>query len=167
MVAAALVTTIASGVAYLIVWSRHEAWSAGVRSTAASLAVQKMEQLRSLAWYMDPEGVAVSDGETDLAEDPPRAGALGLRQSPGGSLVQNLAGFVDYLDVDGRWCGTGAQPPPGTAFVRRWAVEPFGGDADDTLVLSVTVRAIRDEAAGLDTSPRTVRLRTIRTRVAR
>jgi hypothetical protein len=165
VIAAALVTTIAAGVAHLLVWSRHEAWSAGMRSTAVFLAVQKMEQLRSLAWYADPAGAGISDETTNLAEDPPAAGGSGLQPSPGGSLVQNTAGFVDYVDLQGRWCATGARPPACAAFVRRWAVQPFDADPADTRVLTVLV--VPAGEASRRASPRAVRLQTIRTRAAR
>jgi hypothetical protein len=165
VVAAALVTTIAAGVAHLLVWSRREAWSAGVRSAAVSMAVQKMEQLRSLDWYTDPGGARVSDETTTVAEDPPVPGGSGLQPSPGGSLAGNTAGFVDYVDSEGRWCGTGTPAPPCAVFVRRWAVEPFESDPDDSRVLTVLV--FPPGEAPHAASPSMVRLQTIRTRVAR
>lgn len=164
VVAAAVVTTIAAGVAHLMTWARQEAWSAGLRSAAVVSAVQKLEQLRSLAWYTDADGSTVSDETTSLAEDPPASTGTGLRPSPAGSLAQNTQGFVDYLDAQGRWCGTGVRPPPCAAYVRRWAVEPFDGDPEHARVLAVHVMPILE--ASRERGVRVVRLRTIRTRVA-
>ncbi len=165
VIAAAVVTTIAAGVAHLITWARHEAWSAGRRSVAVIAAEQKVEQLRSLAWYTDPGGANVSDQTTNLAEEPHTSGGSGLQPSPGGTLAQSTVGFVDYLDAHGRWCGTGAQPPRCAIFVRRWAVRSFDPDPADSRVLAVLVIPVGD--ASLPSSPRGVRLQTIRTRRAR
>jgi hypothetical protein len=165
VIAAAIVTTIAAGVAHLLTWARHEAWAAGVRSTAVLLAIQKMEQLRSLDWYTDSTGTRVSDEATNLAEDPPGPAGRGLQPSPGGSLDQNVAGLVDYVDADGRPCGTGTQVPPCAAYVRRWAVEPFGADPEDTRLLVVRVLPVAE--AFRERPTRAVRLQTVRTRVAR
>ena len=62
---------------------------------------------------------------------------------------------MDYLDRDGRRVGTGAQPPPGTVFVRRWSVSPVGAPGGDALLLQVLVVAtsVRGPAATLDPRP--------------
>lgn len=166
IVASALVITMTAGVAHLLVWARRAAWSAGTGRAAVSMAAQKMEQLRAIPWHLDAGGAVVSDATTDLAHDPPRAGGTGLQPSPGGALERNTPGFVDYLDGDGRWCGTGVRPPPAAAFVRRWAIQPFPPDAADTIVFVVVVQAVADAAMGAAARDRAVRLRTIRTRVA-
>ncbi len=163
IVAAAIVVTVTAGTAHLLVWARRAAWTAGVETAAVSMGVQKMEQLRSLAWYVDAAGAPVSDSTTSLAHDPATAGGPGLGLSPGDALERDTPGFVDYLDPEGRWCGTGARRPSNAAFVRRWAVERFGADPADTLILTVVVVPVVDAAAG-DTL-RSVRLQTLRTRV--
>ncbi len=165
VVAAAIVVTVAAGVAQLLVWARRAAWSAGVRTTAVSIAVQKVEELRSLSWSVDAAGAPLSDATTNLANDPPSADGTGLRPSPAGVLEQNTPGFVDYLDQEGKWCGTGARPPGQAAFVRRWAIEPFSADPADTIVLHVIVLPIADANVSPARSALGVRLRTVRTRV--
>jgi hypothetical protein len=164
LIAAAVVTTIAAGVAHLLAWARHEAWAAGVRSTAAVVAVQKMERLRSLSWQVDADGNIVSDERTNLAEDPPTADGTGMGPSPAGSLEQNVMGFVDYVDGHARWCGTGTHPPACAAYIRRWAIEPVGTDPDHARRLTVLVIPIGESFR--ERPLRTVRLQTIRVRVS-
>ena len=96
------------------------------RATFASvLAAQKMEQLRSLP--------------------------LALLQI-GGSLSDNLAGYCDFLDEYGRSLGTASDPPGGTVYIRRWAIEMARG-ASDTLIAQVIVipRTWRGSAASRGT----------------
>lgn len=166
IVASAVVVTVIAGVAHLAVWSRRAVFSAGTRSSAASLAVQKMELLQSLAWHVATDGSAVSDETTDASHDPPRPGGPGLTESPAGTLERNTPQYVDYLDPHGRWCGTGASAPPAAAFVRRWAIEPFPGDERDTIRVIVAVEPIAHAATSGGRGPGIVRLQTIRTRVA-
>lgn len=122
---------------------------ARLESTAVVLASQKLEQLRALEWNSDDAngGWPSSDTTTDLTRDPPVAGGLGLTASPAGSLNGNVPGFVDFLDVGGRWVGTGTRPPPDAAFIRRWAVTPLPANAADTLALQVLVTTVTRDAA--------------------
>jgi len=166
LVAAAVVITIAAGVAHLLVWSRRATWSAGVRSTAVVLATAKLEQLRALDWFTDAAGVPVSDTSTNLAREPHTPDGTGLRPSPPGTLAQNTPGFVDFVGLDGAWRGTGRDAPPGAVFVRRWGIAPYPDDPAGTLVLTVVTfhlgagRAFPASAAGA------VRVQTLRTRLA-
>lgn len=82
-------------------------------STTLLLAEQKMEQLR---------------GETGSSASPP------------GALSVDTPGYVDYLDASGRSLGTSVvTPPPGTAYVCRWSIEPLPGSPVNTIVLQVLV----------------------------
>lgn len=107
---------------------------------ATTLAAQKIEQLRGLAWGMASDGTAVADLESNVAEWPERpSGGPGLEYSPPGTLAANTPGYVDYLDASGGWIGSGASPPGPAVFARRWSIEPAGPSAPATLVLRVAV----------------------------
>ncbi len=154
LVAAAVLVGLAAGVAQVAVHTGAAVQASGAQGRALFLAVQKMEQLQSLAWTFDADLQPVSDESTSLAFDPPTPGGRGLQASgpvtgPGGD------GYVDYLDRDGRWIGTGAAPPAGTEFVRRWSVSPLTAPAGDPLLLQVVVIAtgVRGPAATLDPRP--------------
>jgi len=166
LTAAAVIVTISTGVALLIVRSTRAIWTAGVSSSAVVVAQQKLEQLTALEWRTDAAGVRRSDQSTDLSVDPPAPGGSGLQPSPSGSLDRNIPGFVDFVGRDGHWRGRGAAPVPGTAFVRRWSIAAHQGDPADTLILTVVVLPVADVSAGI-MHPAAVRLQTIRTRTAR
>ena len=97
---------------------------------AAALADNRLEELDALAWTLRPDGVLLNDSTTDLSRPSPAPGGSGLGLSPPGTLDADTPGYVDYLDAAGRWLGAGDRAPPGTAFIRRWAVSvPAGGGA--------------------------------------
>ena len=101
-----------------------------------------MEQLRGLTWGLQGSGgalIPVTDTTSNLATDPVGDDGLGLQPSPSTSLDESTAGYVDYLDAAGRWVGTGTTPPAGTAFVRRWSIQPLATNPNNTLVLQVRV----------------------------
>ena len=128
------------------------------------LAVAKLEQLRSLTWGFDTDGSALSDTSTDLTSAEPRSGGVGLAPSPSDSLLVTATGYVDYLNVSGQWQGTGAQPRPGTVYIRRWAVTPLPVDPAHTVILEVAVTTLGDEVRGEGRATPLVILSTIRTR---
>ena len=164
IVSAAILIAVTSGVGHLLIAARQAAWAAGTDTRTAAMAVEKLEQLRSLAWYVDPAGARVSDVTTDVSTHPASGGGSGLQRSPGGTLERNTPRFVDYLDGNCRWCATGARPPAGAAYVRRWAIEPFAPDPADTLILTVLVFPIADPRLIGGRPLRGTRLQTIRTR---
>ena len=144
IIACGLIVVLAAGVAQLTLASVAAVRQAGERTTALLLAVQKMEQMRSLAWSRDLTGSGpVSDLTTDLTVDPPGAGGAGLRAAPADSLDRDVPGYVDYLDGRGVWVGAGARPPSGAAFVRRWSVRAAPGASGDLLALDVVVLPLR------------------------
>ena len=133
-------------------------------SVAALLAGQKMEQLRGLAWNLDPAGAPSSDFTTDLTVVPESAtGGSGLTPSPAGALDQNTAGYCDFVDGAGNVLGGGTTAPPGTVYTRRWSIDALPGNPDNTLVLQVLVSRPNVGAAS---PPDAARLASIRTRKA-
>jgi hypothetical protein len=167
LVASALVITVTSSVAQLIVWSRRAAWSAGIETTAVRLAALKLEQLRGLPWHVDAAGTLVSDDTTNLSTEPPAANGGGLQPSPAGTLDRNTPGFMDYVGADGRWRGSGGRAPAGAAFVRRWSVVPLESDAAHSLILTVVFVPLADAPRQRGRPLHGARLQTITTRTVR
>jgi prepilin-type N-terminal cleavage/methylation domain-containing protein len=115
---------------------------------ATMLAQQKMEQLRGLTWGFDTIGLPISDVTTDSSVVPQAAGCpaatnagqgTGLSPSAGGTLAGNVAGWVDYLDINGCLLGGGGAIPNRTVYIRRWSVEPLPTNPNNTLILQVLV----------------------------
>lgn len=155
LVAAGIVVGLAAGVAQVALLTASAVRASGAQGRALFLAVQKIEQLQSLVWTFGNALQPVSDDATTLALDPPAAGGRGLQMSAPITSPAGGDGYVDYLDRDGRWVGTGAQPPSGTAFIRRWSVSPISVPTGDALLLQVLVAAIgvRGPATALDVRP--------------
>ena len=159
LVALLIIMVMALGTAQLFAISIRATHAARNQTATTALAAQKLEQLRALTWGFDAQGTGlpVSDTTTNLAQDPPTGTGAGLNPSPTGTLNQNIAGYVDYLDARGQWVGTGAWPPETAAYIRRWSVEPLATNPNNTLILQVLVTTVQREdsvvAAGL-TGPR-------------
>lgn len=116
---------------------------AGRASThCAILAVQKVEQLRALAWGVTDGGDAAVDSTTDVSTVPETSGGTGLSASPAGTLSANVPGFVDFLDAGGAWVGSGASVPQDAAYIRRWSIAPLADSPLDTVVIRVVVMAV-------------------------
>jgi prepilin-type N-terminal cleavage/methylation domain-containing protein len=140
LMALALLTGVLLVVAHLLVVAARAADSSRDATVATVLAVQKVEQLRALARGVAPDGTDVDDLQSDVAAWPAQpTGGTGLAPSPPGTLLVDTAGFVDYLDGTGQWVGSGASPPAGAAFARRWSIDPAGPAAPTSLVLRVGV----------------------------
>jgi hypothetical protein len=144
-VALFLSVTAAVGVVRLLDVSARTNHEARLRTTATVLAVQKIEQLRSLAWARGPSGEAITDRRTNLSVDPPTDDGPGLGAAPDAALDLNLPPYVDYLDSSGAWLGTGPTPSVGAAYVRRWSISPLPSRPDETLVLVVVVVPLERE----------------------
>jgi hypothetical protein len=138
-IATALFTVATLASAHLMVWASRALWGTGAQTLALAAAQAKMEQLQSLAWHFDANGNRVSDFDSDLSQQLMTSGGPGLSPSPANALAASLDGYADYLDAEGRWVGSGIQPPARAAYVRRWAVRPLAGAAEDMLVLQVLV----------------------------
>jgi len=148
--------------------------NAGAKSTtyASVLAQQKMEQLRSMTFGFDNLGLPITDTTTDITVVPEKVtGGKGLAPSPTGSLGKNTDGYFDFLDKAGNSLGGGATPPSGTAYIRRWSVEPLPTNPNNTLVFQVLVTRFRDRGAA-DTAvevkrlPEEARIISVKTRKA-
>ena len=148
VVSMAILTTVSLGVAQLFAASTNANRVAHDRTSTTAMAEQKMEQIRSLDWGFDlqGQGLPVTDTTTNLAVYPHRDNGSGLNPSPNDSLLKNTAGFVDYLDANGAWVGTGDEPTAGAAYIRRWAIIPLPTNPNNTLVLQVLVTSVADEA---------------------
>lgn len=148
MVSMGLLTAVSLGVAQLFgVATRATHLSKG-QTTTTVLAEQKIEEIRSLMWGFDTEGMGlpVSDTTTNLAVSPHAANGTGLNPTPSGCLDANTAGCVDYLDANGAWVGTGLTPPGDAVYIRRWAIHPLPTNPNNTLVLQVLVTPVATEA---------------------
>jgi prepilin-type N-terminal cleavage/methylation domain-containing protein len=121
--------------------------AARLQTCAVALATARMEELRSLAYTLDPAGAPLTDGSTNLSTDPPATGGPGLTPSPPGALEQNTSGYVDFLDAGGRWLSAGPSVPARAAFVRRWSIDQPADGSPDSLVLQVIVRPIVEDTS--------------------
>ena len=167
LMATALVT-----LAQLFVLSTRSNIAARNTTHAAVLAEQKLEELRSLTWGFDPDGLPVSDLSSNTAVSPETpTGGRGLDPSPLSSLQENTAGYVDYVDDYGNKVGEGtAAPPDEAAFTRRWSITPLPTNPNNTLIIQVLVtrhrwRGSADEGS-VKRLPEEARLITVKTRKA-
>lgn len=141
--------------AQLFALSTRSNFSSRSNTYAALLAQQKMEQLRGLTWGFDILGLPVSDYTTDTSASEAISGcvvsaggsATGLSPSPWGTLQQNTAGWVDYVDENGCILGGGGTAPARTKFIRRWSVEPLPSNPNNTMILQVLVTRRSDRGA--------------------
>jgi type II secretory pathway pseudopilin PulG len=143
--------------------------SARTGSFAAVLAEQKIEQLRALTWGFDSLGLPISDSATDTSVSPElAAGGTGLSPSPSNTLQANTDGYVDYLDNNGVQLGGGTVIPAGTAYIRRWMIEPLPTNPNNTLIIQVLVTRRQDrgvaDAGSVMRLPDEARLVTVKTR---
>ena len=150
LISVAILSSVSLGVAQLFAVSAMANLTAKDKTSTSMLAMQKMEQLRGLTWGYantpgDALGVPTQDTTTDLSVEPPLTGGPGLQPSPAGTLENNVANYVDFLDGAGMWLGTGAAPPAGTVYVRRWSVDPLPASPNDTLVLQVMATTLKQE----------------------
>jgi prepilin-type N-terminal cleavage/methylation domain-containing protein len=134
----------------------------------ATMAVERIEQLKGLTWGLGEATAAapVSDTGTDLSGPSPSSGGGGLGTSPLDALVVSQPGYADFADRRGNWMGAGASPPAGAAFVRRWRIARVPATAD-CLAIEVLVDVVDDVArrAGKPTVA-AVRVTTVKARKA-
>ena len=135
IIATGMLATLVVGVGQVFIVSSRAIHVARVRTLAAILAAQKMEQLRSLSWAHAPGGGLLSDLTTNLAAEPPTRDGPGLSPAPAGSLDTDMPSYVDYANAAGARTPTRAA----AAFVRRWSVAPLASDPQNLLVLDVRV----------------------------
>jgi type II secretory pathway pseudopilin PulG len=149
-----LLTTVSLGVAQIFAMSTRMNYVARGQTSATAMAEQKLEQLRGLTWGFDlqGQGLPLSDTTTNLAVFPPTATGFGLNPSPADSLEQNTPGYVDFLDANGTWVGTGVNPPGTAVYIRRWSITPIPTNPNNTLVLQVLVTTVASEATRVATA---------------
>lgn len=154
LVAMGLLTAVSMGVAQLFALSTRANLIAKGATSTTSMAEQKLEQLRGLTWGFDLEGqgLPLSDTTTNLTVFPPTHDGSGLNPSPGDALEQNTSGFVDFLDGNGAWVGTGSTPPASAVYIRRWSIQPLPTNPNNTLVIQVLVTPVVSEAARLEST---------------
>ena len=161
VVSMGLLTTVSLGVAQLFAVSTNANRTARNQTSTIAMAEQKMEQIRSLTWGFDLQGLGlpVTDTTTNLANYPHTTDGGGLNPSPTDALLKNRTGYVDYLDYSGVWIGTGGTPPDGTAFIRRWTILPLPTNPNNTLVIQVLVTPMANEMRRVDADDATTRAR--------
>lgn len=151
LVSVSLLSLVSLGVAQLFAVSTKANMSSKGTTSTALLAVQKMEQLRSLTWGYDLSssalGLPATDTTTDLSLPTPSGGGAGLNPSPGNTLTANVQGYVDYLDQNGAWVGNGSQAPGNASYIRRWAITPLPTNPNNTLVFQVRVTTVAQDRA--------------------
>jgi type II secretory pathway pseudopilin PulG len=149
LISMGILTAVSLGVAQLFAVSTRANLIARGQTSTTAMAEQKLEQLRSLTWGFDTsgQGLPVSDTTSNLAIDPPSPTGGGLNPSPADSLEQNTPGYVDFLDPNGQYVGTGMTAPGTAAFIRRWSVRPLPTNPNNTLVLLVLVTPVANEGS--------------------
>ena len=142
-----LLMTVSLGVAQLFAVSTHANRVARNQTSTSALAEQKMEQIRSLTWGFDLQGLGlpVTDTTTNLAKYPHAADGPGLNPSPSDALERNTSNYVDYLDANGVWLGTGTNTPSSAAYIRRWSITPLPTNPNNTIVIQVLVTPASNE----------------------
>jgi len=148
LIATSVLTVGLAALAQLFAISTRANFSAKTMTAASVLAQQKMEQLRGLTWGFDLVGLPLSDYATNIsiAQETP-TGGVGLTPSPRGALEKNVDGYCDFLDKYGVSLGGGETPPSGTAFIRRWSIDPLPSHPNNTLILQVFVSPARNHRA--------------------
>jgi prepilin-type N-terminal cleavage/methylation domain-containing protein len=154
LVAMGLLTAVSIGVAQLFALSTRANVIAKGQTSTTAMAEQKLEQLRGLTWGfdLDGQGLPLSDTTTNLTVFPPTHDGSGLNPSPTDALEQNTAGFVDFLDGNGAWVGTGDKPPASAVYIRRWSITPLPTNPNNTLVIQVLVTPVTSELARVESA---------------
>lgn len=149
-----LLTVVSLGVAQLFALSTRANLVARGQTSTTALAEQKMEQIRSLTWGFDlqGQGLPVSDTMTNLSVYPPAQNGSGLNPSPADALEENTPGFVDFIDAQGNWVGTGTTPPATAAYIRRWSILPLPTNPNNTIVIQVLVTPVSNEQARVESA---------------
>lgn len=156
LISMGLLTVVSLGVAQLFALSTRANLMAKGQTATTAMAEQKLEQIRGLTWGFDlqGEGLPLSDTTTNLSVSPPAHNGTGLNPSPSDSLERNTAGYVDFLDANGAWVGTGMAPPRTAAYIRRWSIQPLPTNPNNTIVIQVLVTPVASEAARVESPSR-------------
>ena len=147
VVATGILVTALAGIAQLFALSVRSTRDAGTQGAALMAAQDKIEILRSLALTYSPVGAPVTDA--------------GLASSASGSLSEDTAGFVDYLDAEGAEVAVEGDGR-GAALTRRWRVTPVDNFVPEAIAVEVCV--FRWPADGLGPQAAEACLATVRAR---
>ena len=152
LISMGLLTVVSLGVAQLFALSTRANLMARGQTSTTAMAEQKLEQLRALTWGFDllGQGLPLTDTTSNLSVYPTTHTGSGLNPSPVTALEENVAGFVDFLDANGGWVGTGMTPPGSATYIRRWSIQPLPTNPNNTLVIQVLVTPVASEMARAD-----------------
>jgi hypothetical protein len=166
LIGLALVAVLVVTMAMLVAMGRDVTARSRRELMALTLARARLEQLEGLACsrYVLPSGttVDVTDLVTDLSGDVPALGGAGLAEAPVDALIAPRSGYVDYLDVRGRWVGRDDAAVGRAAYVRRWTVRRLRAGPGELIAFEVLVAPVavtlRGDGLPLLANPEVVRL---------
>ena len=69
-----------------------------------------------------------------------------LTPSPADALGHNVDGFADFVDAAGHTIGAGPVTPPGSAYLRRWSIDPLPDSRSGAWILQVLVTDLRSRS---------------------
>ena len=140
-VAIGILAAVSLGVAQMFALSTSKNFTSRSQISTTTMATQKMEQLRALTFAYDASGLGlpVTDTTTNLTKATPDTTGTGLNPSASNCLEVSCSGFVDYLDAQGNYVGTGTTAPDGAVYTRRWCITPLPTNPNNTLILQVLV----------------------------
>jgi Tfp pilus assembly protein PilV len=117
-----------------------------VATTIVIVGVAALAQLMAFAGYANLRGkqttMAAALAQEKLEELLPD-NATGQDPSPPETLDANVEGYCDFVDAAGRLLGAGPAAPAGSAYLRRWSVDPLPDSVNHTSVLQVLVADLR------------------------
>jgi type II secretory pathway pseudopilin PulG len=117
-----------------------------VATTIVIVGVAALAQLVTLAAHANLRGkqttIAAALAQEKLEELLPDR-AFGQDSSPPGTLDSNVEGYCDFVDPAGRLLGAGPAAPAGSAYLRRWSVDPLPDSINHTSILQVLVADLR------------------------
>jgi type II secretory pathway pseudopilin PulG len=171
LVATTLMATAIVTLAELFALSTRTNVSSRNTTYAAVLAEQKLEELRSLVWGFDTQGLPISDTSSNTAVSPVEAtGGTGLKPSATTTLKEDTTGWVDYIDAYGNKISNAQNQQQQVVYTRRWSVTPLPTNPNNTLVLQVLVTRNKDRGQANDGNvsrlPEEARMIAVRTRKA-
>jgi prepilin-type N-terminal cleavage/methylation domain-containing protein len=118
-----------------------------VATTIVAVGVAALAQLVALAGHTNLQAkwttIATVLAQEKIEELLPAA-ADGLTPSPADALAHNVDGFCDFADSSGRLLGPGPATPAGSAYLRRWSIDPLPEAHKTTWVLQVLVTDLRN-----------------------
>jgi type II secretory pathway pseudopilin PulG len=170
LVATTLMATAIVTLAELFALSTRTNVSSHNTTFASVLAEQKMEELRSLVWGFDTQGLPLSDISSNTAVTPMgTTGGTGLKPSPTTTLKEDTTGWVDHIDAYGNKVSSN-DTQANIVYTRRWSVTPLPTNPNNTLVIQVLVTRIKDRGqannGNVGRLPEEARMIAVRTRKA-